>query len=555
MRILLVSLLGVLLGVVAAVAQAPGDGPPDAKAAQYKIVLDKVFPVTRDRQGVKTLYVTVEFRIQQTDTGEPVTSVAPDEIVVEEDGRRVGDKEVFQPGGGGLTAILALDTSGSMSENGSPKMAEAKAAASLFLKDLNAKADCGLVLFNHKVYLNTPPAGKPERIAAQREQILKQIDAARASGGTAYLDATYQAIERLQGLPGRKVVLLMTDGVDINSQHTMPEVIEAAKAADVAVFTLGVGEPGKNEPVTSILVLDHSGSMSQPADAKDKVTKIQALHQAASKFVDIMRTGAVTTLLPFSTDPELPKAFTADKSELKKDIRALRADGGTALYDATYDAIETLETARRPGKRAVVVLTDGVDESPGSRHRVEEVIERAKQTKTPLHMLGLGRDGEIDVDVMQRMGKETGGTFFHARNQQALEEIFEKLSIDLHDDGVDQKALKELAEQTGGKFKLARDVSTLRVYYQELANELQTTYVVTFPSRRSSHDGTARGVDVSVWRNGVRVSDVGRQGYTVHGVVVPEMDPGVYLVLLAGLGGLFVLPGGLRYLYRFYGGT
>jgi VWFA-related protein len=554
MRILLGSLLGVLLAA-AALAQPPGDGPADARGVQYKIDLDRVFPYTKDDNGVKSLHVQVEFRVKQTDTGEPVTSVTKDEVVIEEDGRRVTAEEVIRPGGGNLTAMLVLDTSGSMSENGSPKMTEARAAAGLFLKELNPKSDCGLILFNHKVYLNTPPAGRPEAIDAHREQLRKQIDAAKASGGTAYLDATFEAIERLSKAEGRRVVLLMTDGVDINSHHTLAEVIEAAKEAKVAVFTLGVGEPGRNEPVTSILVLDHSGSMSQPADNKDKITKMQALHQAASRFVDIMRPGAVTTLLPFGTEPETPRPFTADKSELKKDIRALRADGGTALYDAAYYAVETLETARRPGKRAVVVLTDGVDESPGSRHRVEEVVERARQTKTPLHLIGLGRDNEIDAGVMQQMANETGGSFFHARNQQALEEIFEKLSIDLHDDGIDERSLQELAKETGGKYLGVRDVSKLRDYYRQLANELDTTYVVRFPSRRSSHDGTARGVDVSVWRNGVRVSDVGRQGYTVHGVVVPEMDPGVYLVLLAALGALFALPSGLRFLYRLYGGT
>ena len=91
--------------------------------------------------------------------------------------------------------------------------------------------------------------------------------------------------------------------------------------------------------------------------------------------------------------------------------------------------------------------------------------------------------------------------------------------------------------------------------YEELADELQTTWTVTFPSRRSSHDGTARGIDVSVWRNGVRVSNVGRADYNVHGVVVPELSTRVYLGFLAVLGVLLALPVGLRRLYKFYGGA
>jgi hypothetical protein len=77
---------------------------------------------------------------------------------------------------------------------------------------------------------------------------------------------------------------------------------------------------------------------------------------------------------------------------------------------------------------------------------------------------------------------------------------------------------------------------------------------VTFPSRQAKFDGTARGIDVSVWRNGRRISSGGATDLSVFGVVVPEMDSGVYLGLLVVLVGLLGLPAGLRGLYRFYGG-
>src|SRR5207244_923695 len=121
------------------------------------------------------------------------------------------------------------------------------------------------------------------------------------------------------------------------------------------------------------------------------------------------------------------------------------------------------------GKRAVVVLTDGVDEEPGSNHRVEEVIEAAKQAGIPLHMLGLGRDGDIDEKIMQRMAEETNGTYHRARNDQTLFNIFEDLSIQLHDEGIDEATLRKLADETGGKYFPAQDISKLRLIYQGLA--------------------------------------------------------------------------------------
>ncbi len=78
---------------------------------------------------------------------------------------------------------------------------------------------------------------------------------------------------------------------------------------------------------------------------------------------------------------------------------------------------------------------------------------------------------------------------------------------------------------------------------------------MTFASRRSSHDGTARGIDISIERGGVRLSNVGSADYNVHGVVVPEMDYRIYLGLLAFLGVFLLAPMGVRQLYRFYGGS
>src|SRR5258708_4988026 len=150
-------------------------------------------------------------------------------------------------------------------------------------------------------------------------------------------------------------------------------------------------------------------------------------------------------------------------------------------------------------------------------------------------MLGMGRAEDITESVMKQMAKATGGEYFHAENQQKLYDIFEKLSIDLHDDGIDEQALQTLAKETGGKYYPGRDVSKLSLIFDELSEDLESTYTVTYPSRHPD-DGTARKIDISVVRGGKVVSDLVEAGYNVHGVFVPEMDHRVYLVILVGLG-------------------
>src|SRR5262249_38788903 len=160
---------------------------------------------------------------------------------------------------------------------------------------------------------------------------------------------------------------------------------------ELSVYTVGIGKPGENKQVTTVLVLDHSGSMIDPADAGDKKKKIDALKDAAKRFVGLMRKGAKTTLLPFSTVVGEAGPFRSDVGQLKKRIDELKPRGGTALYDATFVGIEKLVAEGPRGKRAVVVLTDGRDESPGSRRSDTDVIARAKEAGVPLYMLGLGQ--------------------------------------------------------------------------------------------------------------------------------------------------------------------
>jgi VWFA-related protein len=544
---------GVLLAALglAAVSAVRAEGTRSDVA--YKVAINNVVASTRTVDGVPGLYVTVQFTLRRADDGSIVTDVDKGDILVEEDGQPVSGLQLFQPRAEKLTTVLALDISGSMAAHG--KLDEAKRAANKFLDALHARADTGLILFDHEMRVQEPPGRDPSRFAEHRQRVRGLIDAAQAGGGTAYLDAAALALKTIKPFPGRRAVVLMTDGVDMNSKRTLREVIDEGRALGVPLYTVGIGEPGKNDPVTTVLVLDHSGSMKAKASDQDRLSKIEALQKAASRFVELMRPGARTTLLPFSTLVENPEPFTDDKAGLKSRIVQLRPEGGTLLYDATLAGIETLAAAQSRGKKAVVVLTDGKDESPGSRVSDQVVIDRAREACVSLYMLGLGRPEEINEAVMRRMAAETGGLYRHAGNQRELINLFEELSIALHDDGIDETSLRGLAEETGGRYYHVKDVSELHFAYEQLSTELQSTYAVTFPSRRPSHDGTARGIDISVTRGGVKVSAGGQADYNVSGLVVGEMDYRIYLGLLAVLAALLAAPAFVRRLHHFYGGA
>ena len=539
------SLLLLAAGALALMA-LPAAAQKPAGGKEFRVEVDpgSVFSRMMEKGGQQGRYVSLRFRILRLRDSAVVTSVTKDDIVVEEEGARVAELEIKQPRAAKLTVVLAMDVSFSMERNN--KIKEAKEAALTFLNKLDEKADVGLILFDHEIKAAVPPARGAAKQAEHRDRLRELIRAARPIGGTAYLDATVKAVQMLRGVEGRKAVVLMTDGVDVNSKATLDEAIRSAQAGELPVYTVGIGEPGKNDPVTTVLVLDRSGSMLDKADDADRGSKMDALKRAATRFVDLMQTNAKTTVLSFSDKVDNPEPFTNAKAALKGRINGLKAFGGTLLYDATFAGVETLMAESPPGRKAVVVLTDGRDESPGSRRSDDAVIERAREVKVPLYMLGLGRPHEINEPVMRKMAKETGGDYYHAGTEQKLLELFEDLSIRLHDDGIDEASLRRLAEETGGKYTHVKNISDLQLIYERLADELQSTYEVTFKSRRTSHDGTARTISVKVVRGGEVISEGGEASVVARGIVVPQMDYAVYLAFFAGLAALFVLPVGLR---------
>ena len=326
----------------------------------------------------------------------------------------------------------------------------------------------------------------------------------------------------LAQVQGNKAVIVMTDGLDVNSRISLPDVIKRASTIDVPVYTVSIGAPG----LSTVLVLDQSGSMSAPANDTDQKPKIVALHEAGTKFVQAMRPGATATLLPFSTEVSTPEAFTTDKDKLIAQIRSLQPKDGTSLYDATMAGIETLVAANPAGNRVVVALTDGKDESPGSRYSDQAVIDRAKETGIKLYMLGLGRKKEINEKVMINMARQTGGEYFHVTSAEELVRTFEKLSHDLGD----FDALRELAEKTGGKYHHVDDISKLKFAFEQVAADVERDRQAEFKSVRDVHDGTARSIEIKVMRGTATVSkSVLREGdvtrevtkltYNVRGLV------------------------------------
>ena len=177
---------------------------------------------------------SIEFTLK--DLTRELVDVTIDDLEVVEDG--VSQQlEAFQEAVTPVSIVFALDASGSMKK----ATEDVKAAAKTFVQNVRPEDALALILFANK-------SAFAHDMTTRRDWSVEAIDKYVASGGTALYDAAFDALTRLRGIEGRRVVVLMTDGRDENnpgtapgSVHTYPQVLERLKTVDATIYTVGLG--------------------------------------------------------------------------------------------------------------------------------------------------------------------------------------------------------------------------------------------------------------------------------------------------------------------------
>ncbi len=177
---------------------------------------------------------------------------------------------------------------------------------------------------------------------------------------------------------------------------------------------LSIRCPDPSEINSVVLVLDNSGSI---------FAALPKLIEAAKQLVDSLGPNDEAAIVTFGQQIRLDQGFTTNKSLLKSVLDGMVANGGTAMFSATYRACLELET--RNGNRHAVVISDGEDNR--STHSVTEVIEFANFIDAKLHTIAFDIAPEFQ-GVMEQMSVETGGVHFFVSRPSELATVYEKIA-------------------------------------------------------------------------------------------------------------------------------
>lgn len=199
-----------------------------------------------------------------------------------------------------------------------------------------------------------------------------------------------------------------------------------------------------SEPLNLVLVLDTSGSMARP-DREGILTA--ALEALATKLQPSDR----LSIVAFSRTPTL--LFDGETGQTAEALRAIVAQfnpqGGTHLEEALRLAYATAHRhALAGGLNRLVLLTDGATNlGETAPEALARMVEDERRAGISLDVFGVGFDGHNDV-LLERLARHGDGRYRFLRHQEdARQELGDKLAGILHPAAYDVKVQVEFNPQ------------------------------------------------------------------------------------------------------------
>lgn len=222
---------------------------------------------------------------------------------------------------------------------------------------------------------------------------------------------------------GRPVKDLKRDQFNIRQEGQELEIVTFGDAGDL--------------PLTVGLAIDSSASM---------FVKLGDVRVAAAQFLrGLTARRDRAFLVGFGDEPELFRRTTSNLGEVSAALDRLTPDGQTSIWKAVVYSLVQLQGV--PGKKALIVYTDGADEDPDFSYRT--CLRFARQVGVPIYFI------LTNNEIVRTGGKGLNIRGFLGR-------------------------LKGLTEDVGGRVFLSRLGEDLEAVYREIDGELRSQYLLGF---------------------------------------------------------------------------
>jgi Ca-activated chloride channel family protein len=279
---------------------------------------------------------------------------------------------------------------------------------------------------------------------------------------------------------GRIITSSRTKGLDQVEKVSVDVVQVTAVVTDGGRFVSGLQqsqfkliEDGVPQTISHFSSEGSALEIVVAIDVSESMTlAMPQLKNSVKKFLGALSAKDQVTIAAFNDH-----MFTLTKRETNPQQRARAVDrltpwGGTALYDVIIRGVQQL--SRQPGRRVLVVFSDGDDRTSHSTiHAVEQAVRANDAT---LFMVALGR-GVKEAQL--------------------------------------KSGIEKLVDLSGGRVLFVERSDQLDEPFQEILEELSNQYILGYESKNTARDGSWREVKIEVPGKGYDVR--ARQGYRAPG--------------------------------------
>ncbi|HEX7153135.1 MAG TPA: VWA domain-containing protein [Thermoanaerobaculia bacterium] len=186
--------------------------------------------------------------------------------------------------------------------------------------------------------------------------------------------------------------------------------------------------PAGDQPLSVILLIDYSESMLE---------ELPVVKAAAKQFAQsLLRPQDRIAVVGFNQRTFWLTGWTNDWNAAAQAVDRVKPIGETHLYDS---AVEMLyEIQKQPGRHALVILTDGVDQ--GSVFKLDHLAHYARYAGVPVYPIVKNRMltrlmrfgvGQLQARKLTNLAQDTGATYFIIKNERELPAVYNRIAQEL----------------------------------------------------------------------------------------------------------------------------
>jgi len=275
-----------------------------------------------------------------------------------------------------------------------------------------------------------------------------------------------------QGFRDRHV---FRSGIELTSITATVIDREGRLVADLTRDAFEVYEDGELQKVTQFSYERVPIGLGVLLDISDSMfgKRIQDARGAVKRFLfELLDPADEFFLMAFNHRPRPVTGWTRVEAEVGRALDALKPTGGTAIYDAIFEALPILDRRTRQ-RAALLVISDGADTA--STATLREVRSALLRSDTFVYAIAIDSSDPRAINAK-----------------------------------INAEALREITSETGGRTEIVRTSVELAEASERIAEELNSQYIVGYTSTHGA-DGKYHSIRVKIAGTDYRVR--ARNGY------------------------------------------